>query len=435
MMNLDEKIAALANGLAGKMVECRRDLHRHPETGWTEFRTASMVVRQLRELGYDVQFGKDVMEESERMGVPSAEVLTEHMQRAVRQGADPTLVEAMKGGYTGVVGTMDFGRSGKTVALRFDMDCNDVVEAAEDAHRPHREGFASVNPGCMHACGHDGHTTAGLAVAEILASLREELCGRVKFIFQPAEEGVRGARAMAAKGVVDDADYLLGAHLMMPKVGYLGYDVTGFLATSKFDADFTGVPAHAAGAPEVGRNALMAAATAALNLQAITRSSKGSTRINVGVLNAGSGRNVIPDHAHLEVETRGATTEIDEEVFDRAEHILRGAAEMQGVSVKITRMGGAASGNNSPELSERIRTIAQRLNIFDELGTMHNIGGSEDCSYFMERVQKHGGQAVYLIIGGSLAAVNHNNYFDFDEHALTLEAQLLASATADLLKG
>lgn len=311
-MDIDQEIKDMAEHLYPEMVKRRRDLHRHPEAGWTEFRTASMVIHELEALGYEVHFGKEVIDGSQQMGLPDKEVLASCMERAVEEGADENLVAAMAGGKTGVVGILHTGRPGKTVALRFDMDCNEVEEASDEKHRPYRERFFSLHPGCMHACGHDGHTTAGLAIAKILSSLKDELVGTIKFIFQPAEEGVRGARAMVTKGIIDDADYLLGAHLMMPPVGFLGYDVRGFLATTKFDADFTGVPAHAGGMPECGKNALLAAANAAINIQGITRHSKGVTRINVGVLNAGTGRNVIPAHAHMEVETRGATTEVND---------------------------------------------------------------------------------------------------------------------------
>lgn len=433
-MDIDQQIKEEAEKMYPEMVKRRRDLHQHPEAGWTEFRTASMVIHELKSYGYEVHFGKEVIDISQQMGLPDKEVLDECMKCAVEEGADKELVADMTGGKTGVVGILDTGRPGKTVGLRFDMDCNEVDEAEDEKHRPYREGFASMHPGCMHACGHDGHTTAGLAVAKILAGLKEQLSGKIKFIFQPAEEGVRGARAMAAKGVVDDVDYMLGAHLMMPPVGFLGYDVRGFLATTKFDADFTGVAAHAGGMPECGKNALLAAANAAINIHAISRHSKGATRINVGVLNAGTGRNVVPDRAHMEVETRGASTEINEFVQKRAEDVLRGAAAMYDVQVQFIKTGSAASGNNSPELSAFIKKTAERLGIFNRLEKVHDIGGSEDCSYFMERVQKHGGQAAYLIIGGSLAAVNHNNYFDFDEKALLLEAQLLATAAFDLTK-
>ena len=110
----------------------------------------------------------------------------------------------MTGGKTGVMGVMEFDKPGPTVALRFDMDANDLVEAEDENHRPYTAGFASVNKGAMHGCGHDGHTAIGLTVARILAVLKEDLAGKVKLIFQPAEEGVRGAKAMVAKGIVDD---------------------------------------------------------------------------------------------------------------------------------------------------------------------------------------------------------------------------------------
>ncbi len=432
-MKLDKKIAEIAQKLEMKTTARRRDFHQHPEVGWTEFRTASIVIKELKELGYEVYFGKDVLVDEECMGIPSKEIIDSQMKRAISQGADPELVKKMNGGRTGVLGILDFGRPGKTIALRFDMDCNEVVEAVDKKHRPYKEGFSSINQGCMHACGHDGHTAAGLAIAEILAMVKDDLCGCVKLIFQPAEEGVRGARGMAAKGIVDDVDFLLSAHLMKPAVGYLGYDVQGFLATTKFDVDFIGSPVHAGSDPEKGKNALMAAANAAINLQAISRHSEGPSRVNVGVLHAGTGRNVIPANAHMEVETRGSSSAVNQYIYDRAHKIIEGSALMHEVTVKITETGAAVSGNNSPELSLFVKKTAERLGIFEKLDTLRDIGGSEDCSYFMERVQKQGGQAAYLIIGAALSAVNHNLYFDFDEHALTLESQLLATVTAELL--
>ncbi|MBQ5419518.1 MAG: peptidase M20, partial [Selenomonas sp.] len=152
-MNFDKEIMELAKSMEPALIERRRDLHRHPENGWTEFRTASLVITRLRQLGYEVQFGRDVLAESERMGVPAEPVLTAASERALREGAPQELVEKMAGGYTGVVGTLATGRPGKTVALRFDMDCNDVAEADDDKHRPAKAGFASEHKGCMHACG------------------------------------------------------------------------------------------------------------------------------------------------------------------------------------------------------------------------------------------------------------------------------------------
>ena len=429
---LDKEIIAKAEAMQEKMTKRRRDIHKHPESGWTEFRTASLVIKELKNLGYTVLMGASVNNPSEQQGVPDAAVLEKCMKRAISEGADSDLVKKMAGGLTGVVGIMDTGRPGPTVALRFDMDCNDVDEAADEKHRPYKEGFSSVHKHCMHACGHDGHTTAGLGVAELLAEYKDTLCGRIKLIFQPAEEGVRGARCMLAAGVADDVDYLLASHLMPPKVGWLAYSLTGILATTKFDADFTGMPAHAGANPEIGHNAMLAAATAAINIQAIPRHSAGISRVNVGVLNAGTGRNVVPANAHLEIETRGETTEINEYVYKRAVEILEGAAKMQEVSVKITRTGSASGADSSPELAEHIRKTAERLGQFDKLEPAF-VGASEDCSWFMERVQKNGGQAVYIAVGGSQAAVNHNNWFDFDERALVLDVEILTAVAMELL--
>jgi aminobenzoyl-glutamate utilization protein A len=275
----------------------------------------------------------------------------------------------------------------------------------------------------------------GLGVAEVLAGLRDRLAGTVKLIFQPAEEGVRGAKAMMARGVVDDVKYLVGAHLgvSLKRTGQVACRTEGFLATTKVDAVFTGLPAHAGGAPETGRNAILAAATATLNLHAISRHSQGASRINVGVMQGGTGRNVIPANAVIKLETRGATTAINEYVYAEAVRIIQGAAAMHGVTVAMQLMGGAAGCDNDAALVERIRRVAERQKLFGDILPAGNIGGSEDCSYFMERVQQKGGQAAYVLIGTELAAGHHDCFFDFNEDALVPGMALLAGVAADLL--
>jgi aminobenzoyl-glutamate utilization protein A len=434
-MNLDAKIAQLVNALENKTIERRRDFHQFAETGWTEFRTASIVANELTTLGYQVLVGDEVIDGSFMMGVPREAELESHQKRAVEQGGDPQWIRKMKGGKTGVVGILEFAKPGPTVALRFDLDANNANEAESNAHRPYQEKFASVNKGAMHACGHDGHTAVGLTVASILATMKNDLCGKVKLIFQPAEEGVRGARAMVEKGVVDDVDYLLGMHLgfQLRKTGQIACNVTGFLATTKYDAVFTGVPAHAGAAPEVGRNALLAAATASLNLHAIPRHSQGTSRINVGVLQAGTGRNVIPASALIQLETRGATSSINQFMSQEAFRIINSAASMYGVTVEITEMGGAAGCSSSPGLADNLAAIAKRTGIFAEIVSDCDFGASEDCSYFMERVQERGGQAAYILIGTDLAAGHHDSLFDFDEQALAKASYCLSTAAIDIL--
>lgn len=434
-MSIAEKIVGLTNKLESKTIERRRDFHRHAETGWTEFRTAAIVAGELTRLGYEVLAGNEVVDGSNMMGVPSLSEIDKQAERAIQQGANPEWVRKMEGGKTGIMGIMKFKKPGPTVALRFDLDANDANEAETDEHRPYCEKFSSINKGAMHACGHDGHTAVGLAVAEIISELKDDLCGKVKFIFQPAEEGVRGAKAMVAKGIVDDVDYLLGMHFgfQLKKTGQIACNVKGFLATSKYDATFTGVPAHAGAAPETGRNALLAAAAAVLNLHAIPRHSQGTSRINVGIMNAGSGRNVIPPKAVIKLETRGGTSAINQFMADEAYRIINSAASMYGVSVDIKEMGGAAGCSNSAELAEDLAKIAENLGIFNEIVPECDFGASEDCSYFMEKVQERGGQAAYTLIGAGLAAGHHDSYFDFDESALKLAVQFVSTAATDLL--
>ncbi len=432
---MDAEIIRIARELSGAMVTCRRDLHKHAEAAWTEFRTASIVAGKLQQFGYDVQVGDQVVDGPSMMGVPTQAELQRHAERAVEQGADKIWVDRMQGGKTGVVGVMRFGRPGPTVALRVDMDANDLIESDDPKHRPAREGFASINRGAMHACGHDGHTAMGLAVAETMAKCRGNLAGTLKLIFQPAEEGVRGAKAMMARGVVDDVDYIVGAHLgvNLRKTGQVACRTEGFLATTKFDATFTGVPAHAGAAPENGRNAVVAAATAILNLHAIPRHSAGASRVNVGVVQGGSGRNVVPAHALIKVETRGETTQINEYVYAEAIRIVEAAAAMQGVKVAMQLMGGAAGCANDDALVARIEAVAKRQKLFSECLPAGNIGGSEDCTYFMERVQQRGGQAAFVMLGTELSAGHHDCFFDFNEDALVPGAALLAGAAVDLL--
>lgn len=434
-LKMNEKIIALGKKIKHQTIERRRDFHKYAETAWTEFRTASIVADTLAALGYEVLVGDQVIDTEAMMGVPTSAELAFHQERAIAQGANPKWVNKMSGGKTGVVGIMNFDRPGPTAALRFDMDANDLLEAENNEHRPYCENFSSVNKGAMHACAHDGHTAVGLAVAEIISKLKEDLAGRIKLIFQPGEEGARGAKSMMEKGVVDDVDFIMGMHLAASlfEVGQVGYKTEGFLATTKIDAHFTGIPAHAGAAPETGRNALLAAANALLNLHGISRHSKGISRINVGVMQGGSGRNVIPESASIKFEIRGSNSEINQYMYEEAIRILEASAAMQGVQVKATLMGSAAGCKNDEELAIRIKKVAEGLNLFKEVLAIDAGGGSEDCTYLMERVQQQGGQALYTMIGTKIAAGHHNSYFDFDEDALELASIFLSRCAFELL--
>lgn len=427
------QLTSLVRELAPRLVQLRRDFHTYAEAGWTEFRTAAIVIGELQKLGYEVRYGKELFHPDYMAGLPTPAELDRHMQRAIAQGADPALVQAMSGGCTGVVATLRCGE-GPTVALRFDIDALDQTESLDASHRPTAEGFGSVNHGAMHACGHDGHTAIGLGVAAALMQIKEKLRGTVKLIFQPAEEGVRGARAMVEAGVVDDVDYLLGAHLgfSAKETGLVVCGTGGFLATSKLDAIFTGVPAHAGAAPQEGRNALLAAASASLNLHAIARHGGGASRINVGVLQAGTGRNVVPAIATLKLETRGETTEIDAYMRQEAERMIRAAAAMWDVSVRVEPQGSAAGAVSDADLAAVVGRVASQCPGVTRVQEFGLLGGSEDFTWMMDRVQKRGGKATYLMVGAKVAAPHHDSRFDFDEDGIGVGVEVLARTVLEL---
>ncbi len=424
-----EEIGKIADELEERLIEYRRDFHKHAEAGWTEFRTASLVAERLDELGYQLKMGEEVIDEESRMGVPPEKELDKHYKRAKNQGASTGYLEEFQGGFTGVVGILKNG-SGPTLAFRFDLDAVEVEESTSEDHLPAKKGFASINEEAMHACGHDGHTSIGLGVAESLMEIRDKFSGTIKLIFQPAEEGVRGAKSMMRSGIVDDVDYLFGLHLggNSIKSGEISPGRKGFLATKKFDVHLTGSAAHAGSKPEKGKNALLAASSAVQNLYAIARHSEGRTRINVGKIEAGTGRNVIPKKASLKVETRGETSELNGYMYERAHAILKKTAEMYDLELEIEEMGAAESAESDNELEEMVKTVADKIDDIDEVKEdTSEGGGSEDFTYFMKRVQDQGGLATFIKLGTETAGEAHTKSFDFKEGDLRSGVKLLAS--------
>lgn len=433
-----DKIIKEAEELEEEMRACRRDFHTYAETGWFEVRTASRVARRLTDLGYEVLLGRDVCREEARMGVPGKEELDRQYRRALEQGADPAFAPRLKDGFTGVIGILRCGE-GPVVAMRFDMDALGVIEDTDQKHRPAREGFGSVNPGFMHACGHDGHTTIGLGVAKVLMDIRDSLHGTVKLIFQPAEEGVRGAKSIVEHGHLDDVDVFLGSHVTGMQESDGEYDLIpgagGSLATTKLDVIYRGKAAHAGGAPEEGHNVMLSIATAILNLYAIPRHSQGETRINVGTVQAGSGRNVIADEGRMEIEVRGSSTEVNAYVETYARQILQAAAEMHKTACEIRVMGGAYSLESDRALMERIQEVCRdRLHMKVDPKLRMKAGGSEDISYMMKRVQDHGGQASFMRIMAKTAGPGHSRQFDFDEHMMVNGVKAFCGMAYDIMK-
>ena len=427
----------LAHKLTQQLTEWRRDFHKHAETAWTEFRTTSIITGVLQDLGWKTVFGPDLHDADARLGVPSPEVLAGGRERAIRQGADTELVYAMGEGFTGVLGVLETGRAGPVVCFRFDIDSNDLVELESDTHRPYAEGFASVNEGAMHGCGHDGHAAIGLGLATALNERRDELAGTVKIIFQPAEEGVRGAHSIVAAGWFDDVDIFVATHLKsIDSKGEIVTGADGYLASTKFDITFTGVGAHAGSDPELGKNALLAASSATLGLHAIPRHSEGASRINVGVLHAGEGRNVVPRKAVLRVETRGQSREINEYMFAHAQNVAAGAAQMYEVDFDLKIMGKADQETPSPALLPYIRDCFDGISGVTGIRETNGGGGSEDATAMMKRVKDAGGLATYIQIGMGTPWGHHTERFDVDEEMLAVgvesELEIVLGAPAFL---
>ncbi|WP_010647788.1 amidohydrolase [Oceanobacillus massiliensis] len=408
-----------------KLISWRRSFHHYPELGFMEYVTTYRLGKELEKLGFTVHIGKDALKASARLGIPEGKDLAAHEQEAAEAGVAEDWLAKMRGGLTGLAAVWDTGKDGDHAAFRFDIDALPIKETEDGSHIPAAKSFLSENEGKMHACGHDGHMTIGLGVAAYIAARQSTLTGKYTLLFQPAEEGGRGARAMTEKGWLDDVDYFYSGHIGIQSlpVGTIAATTKGFLASSKINASFTGVSSHAGMHPELGRNALLAAAAAATNLYAIPRHSDGITRVNVGKMVAGSGRNIIPGEAYLEVETRGQTQEISAYMLQEATRIIKAAADMHHVTCTITPVGVTEEMVCSEELIPFIQQACKSSVYVKEVLPVANVSGSEDASFMMNRVQEHGGKATYMLFGTELKYPHHHPSFDFQEEVLAVAVE------------
>lgn len=410
--------------LMEQMLQDRRRIHRRPELGWTEFETTAFVADRLESLGIDYKLGIDFLDIPSVQG-RDEEAVKGAVKRALEHGVSQKFIERT-GGYTGLVGTVDTGRPGPTIVLRADLDAVPVQESTEAAHEAVASGYASEIPGVMHACGHDAHTALLLAVAEWVVGHRDNLCGKFKFLFQPAEEGVRGGLAAANGGVLDDADEILCFHIgSQCKLGEVGICETGFLATTKLNISFEGVPAHAGSNPEGGRSALLAACNAATLIAGIPRHSGGLTRVCVGKLEAGESRNVISAHARMEIETRGANNELDAYMVENVKRIVQASAMAFDVKATIEKIGSAANLESDKEISEKLRKIAKGLNTVKSVNYYNAVPASEDCTWLIKKVREHGGKAGYFMFGCNHRGHHKSDFEIQDEQSLPTGFEML----------
>ncbi len=421
--NVDQFVATINDQLIG----WRRQLHQIPEVGWCEYQTTSYIIDQLKQTPFSLYFGAEIHHSTDRYGLPSNEEEEKYIKLANDAGVEPSLIEQMRGGFTGVIAELKTGRPGPHFAFRFDIDALPIEESNTEGHLPHQKHFGSNHEGVMHACAHDGHAAIGLGLAQFITEHQDHLNGTYTIIFQPAEEGGRGANSIVKKGWLKNVDYFLSGHIGIhsTKVGQVAATTSHIFATTKLNVTFTGVSAHAGVEPHQGKNALLAAATATVQLYTIAPHASGETRINVGKLEGGRGRNIVADHAYLEMETRGETSVENEYMLTKARQIIEAAAQMHDVGVKIDVVGEAPSTDVDHDFFEKLMRATEESRYVHEVVPLIPLNGSEDVTYMMNEVRNNGGKATYMNFGTPLATGHHQSNFDFDEGVLAVAVNSL----------
>ncbi len=405
------------------LIAFRRDLHRHAEPGFLEYRTAGRIEAALAGLPVRLLAGEQANDLSGVVGYPSPAERDSWARLAVAAGADPARTAWFRDHGTALVAEIVGNRPGPVWGIRTDIDALPITEADDDRHPPSRDGFRSAT-GAMHACGHDCHAAIGVGLLRRLSD--HNFPGTVRVLFQPAEEGVRGAQTMIDAGVLDGVNRMLGIHVSggQPTSTVIG-SVTGGMATRKLAVTFRGVAAHASGSPQDGRNALLAAATASLGIMALPRFSGTDTRLNVGTLRAGDNVNIVPAWAELTCEARADDDEVIDELTERVRRVIAGAAASYGVDHDVVITGRAVTLAPSPELVSAVVAAADRVPEVPVVIRSAPQGGSDDVNLMIAAVQQAGGLGAYLNIGADSPAPHHNPWFDVDEAVIPTGVRLL----------
>jgi amidohydrolase len=384
-----------ALSLFGYTQSMRRDFHANPELGFCELRTAGIVARELSALGMEVNTGV---------------------------------------GGTGVVGLLEGSKPGPVVLVRADMDALPIQEETGAV-------YASKNPGVMHACGHDAHTAVLLTVAKLLNDHRTEFAGTIKFMFQPAEEGIGGAEKMIAEGILENpkVDFALALHVWNEKpVGWIGIGDGPIMAGAEiFNIKVIGKGGHGA-VPNLSIDPILASAQMISALQGIVARNIPPLKtavVSVCTIHGGKTFNVIPPSVELSGTIRTFEPEVRNLVLERLQKIVHSIAEAMGCQVEIDLQVLTPATINHPSAASRVQKIAKRLFPNQIVDTRNYITmGSEDFAFVLEKIP-----GCFFFIGTSnqikgFDAGHHHPLFDIDESALPNGAALMAAAIADYLK-
>ncbi len=407
--DFDTAVAAAAAAIADDVVSWRRNLHQHPELSNREFRTAEVVAAHLRGLGLEVVTGV---------------------------------------AHTGVVGVLRGGRPGGVVALRADMDALPVTERTGLPFASTATAVYEGNQvGVMHACGHDAHMAILMGAAQVLAGLKAQIPGVVKFVFQPAEEGAPrgergGASLMIDEGVLQAPapTAIFGLHVgQHGAAGTASYREQGFLASAqRFDITVTGKPTHGA-RPWAGADPIVAAAQIVGSLQTIVARELDVTSapavVTVGAFKAGVRNNIVPETATLSGTIRTFDAVTREAVHRKLERIATNVGEAHGVAVAVVIEPGVPVTFNDPALVRRVLPTLQRVYGADRVVRAGRVTGAEDFAFYQREIP-----GFFFFIGGrpvhvtpDRAVPNHSPYFTIDEAALLPGVEVMSLLALDYL--
>ncbi len=384
-----------ASALQAQLVLWRRDFHRHPEWGFQEFRTSSIVARHLSSLGMEVQTGV---------------------------------------GKTGVIGLLEGSQPGPVVMLRFDMDALPIQEA-------NQTDYVSQTPGVMHACGHDAHTAIGMGIAQLMAQHRDELKGTLKFVFQPGEEGCGGALAMIKDRVLEDPkpEIALGLHVWNDqRVGLVAAGSGGVMAAADiFTIKVQGKGGHGA-QPHLCIDAVLIASQIVVALQSVVARNvnpRQTAVVTVGTIHSGTAFNIIADTAELTGTIRTFDALVREDIVRRITDIVENTARALGGGATIEVKAISPATINDDRAAQFVREIAIEVLGAERVTADQFTMTAEDMSEFLNRVP-----GCFFFIGSAnaekgLNAAHHNPHFDIDEEVLPLGVAVLATAVWRYLGG
>ena len=409
--NLTPEVSKKALSITQKVVDWRRDLHEHPELGNQENRTAALVAKHLKSLGIEVQTGV---------------------------------------AKTGVVGILKGGKPGPVVALRADMDGLPVTERVDLPFASKvKTMYNGQEVGVMHACGHDSHVAILMGVAEVLASMKKDIPGTVKFIFQPAEEGVPegeegGAALMVKEGVLENpkVEVIFGLHInSQTPVGDITYRPAGIMAAvNDLKITVTGKQAHGA-YPWSSIDPIVISAQIVNNLQTIVSRNLNVTEnpgvVTIGAINGGIRSNIIPEKVEMIGTIRNFSKEDEAMFIERVTTIAKKTAEAGGgtAEVKIPYSNHYPVTFNDVALTEKMLPSLQATAGKAHVKLKPPVTGAEDFSFYQEKVP-----GLFIFLGGMpkgqdplKAPSHHTPDFFIDESGFGLGVEALCNLALDYM--